>query len=70
VTPDQEPLLRAILNRIHDDVPREEWFEERDVPRYKIDLLINWLVERGYVTMEAPLEGRFGLTDDGHRRVE
>lgn len=70
VTPDQEPLLRAILRRIEKEVPRADWFDETDVPRYEVDLLVNWLVERGYVTVEAPLEGRFDLTEDGRRMVE
>ena len=67
VTPDREPLLRAILARVREEVPREEWFEEADVPRHEIDALLNWLVEQGYLTLEAPLEGRFALTDEGRR---
>ena len=67
VTPDHEPLLRAILERVREEVPRAEWFEDGTVPRHEVDALLNWLVEQGYVTLEAPLEGTFGLTDEGRR---
>lgn len=67
VTPDREPLLRTILQRVREEIPREEWFEDADVPRHEIDALLNWLVERGYLTLEAPLEGQFELTEEGRR---
>jgi len=67
VTPDREPLLRAILSRVREEVPREEWFDDADVPRHEVDALLNWLVEHGYLTLEAPLDGRFELTEEGHQ---
>lgn len=67
VTPDQEPLLRTILGRVRDEVPRSDWFEDADVPRHEVDELVNWLVEQGYLTLDAPLEGRFALTEEGRR---
>jgi ATP-dependent DNA helicase RecQ len=70
VTPDQEPLLRAILERVRDGVPRRDWFEDADVARHEVDGLVNWLVERDYLTLDAPLEGRFALTDEGRRMAE
>ena len=70
VTPDQEPLLRTILGRVRDELPRRDWFEHADVPRHEVDGLVNWLVERGYLTLEAPLEGRFALTEEGRRMAD
>jgi len=70
VTPDKEPLLRAILQRVRDEVPRREWFRQTNVPPHEVDGLTNWLVEQGYLTLEAPLEGQFALTEEGRRMAE
>ncbi|PQJ34192.1 helicase [Salinibacter sp. 10B] len=70
VTPEDESVLRAIVQRIGDAVPREEWFDEAPVPRHRVDALVNWLVERGWVTMDDPLDGTFSLTDDGRAWVD
>ncbi len=70
VTPEDESVLRTILQRVDDAVPRDEWFDDAPVPRHREDALINWLVERGWLTMENPLEGTFALTDEGRAWVE
>jgi ATP-dependent DNA helicase RecQ len=70
VTPDDESVLRVILQRVHDAVPRDDWFEEAPAPRHRVDALVNWLVERGWMQMENPLEGTFSLTDEGESWIE
>jgi hypothetical protein len=46
-------------------VPRGDWFAQSEVPRHELDVLVNWLVQRGYIRMADPLNGRFVLTEDG-----
>ncbi len=70
VTPDTEPVLRAILERVRTDVPRDEWFEADEVPRPKVEALLNWLVERGYLEMDSPLDGTFQLTSQGREQLD
>ena len=66
VTGADEAVLRTLLQCIANDVPRADWFDAAPpVPRHRIDALLRWLVEEGYVRLAAPLEGRFALTDIG-----
>ena len=69
VTAAQEEQLRRILEQVQDDVPRGDWFEQREVPRHEVDVLVNWLVQRGYIRMSDPLNGRFVLTDAGRAQM-
>lgn len=62
VTPDEESLLRDILDQVHSSVPRDDWFDDSPVPAYRIDELVHWLVTEGYLTLDRPLEGKFRLT--------
>lgn len=70
ITPEEEPVLRAILQRIAQARPRGDWFEKGTHPRDEIDAYVNWLVDQGYVTMEAPLDGEFALTEKGRTMIE
>ena len=70
VTPDEEPILRHILQQVAAGVPRGQWFEEPPVPPHRIDALVQWLVTEGCLTLEAPLRGVFRVTDEGRRWVE
>jgi ATP-dependent DNA helicase RecQ len=63
VTPDDEPVLRHILEQVNDSVPRREWFDESPAPPHRIDELVDWLVEEGYLTVETPLDGEVQLTE-------
>jgi ATP-dependent DNA helicase RecQ len=63
VTPDEEPVLRDILERVSDSVPREEWFEASPAPPHRVEELVRWLVTEGYLTLEEPLKGTFRLTE-------
>jgi ATP-dependent DNA helicase RecQ len=65
VTPDDEPVLRTILQRMAAGTPRRDWFDDPPVPRHRIEALVNWLAAEEYVTMEAPLDGRYALTEKG-----
>jgi len=63
VTPDDEPLLRHILEQVEASVPREAWFDQSPAPPHRIDELVSWLVAEGYLTLDQPLEGSFRLTE-------
>ncbi len=63
VTPDDEPVLRHILEQVNASVPRGEWFDEPPAPPHRIEELVDWLVTEGYLTVEEPLEGDVRLTE-------
>jgi len=63
VTPDDEPVLRHILEQVNASVPRGEWFDEPPAPPHRIEELVDWLVTKGYLTVEEPLEGDVRLTE-------
>jgi ATP-dependent DNA helicase RecQ len=69
VTPDEEPVLRHILGQAAEETPREQWFDDPPVPPPRIDELVRWLIDEGYLTLEAPLNGTFRLTEKGKRWV-
>ena len=62
ITPEDEPVLRRILAQIQDDAPREAWAEALPAPAHRVDALLQWLLDRGYVTPDDPLAGTFTLT--------
>ncbi|PSQ80610.1 MAG: RecQ family ATP-dependent DNA helicase, partial [Bacteroidetes bacterium QS_8_68_15] len=70
VTPSDEPALRQILRAVQGGCPREAWFaesEEEAPPAPRRDALSTWLVRKGYLRLDDPLEERFALTDRGER---
>jgi ATP-dependent DNA helicase RecQ len=70
VTPDDEPVLRTILRGVAAGTPRRDWFDDPPAPRHRIDALINWLAAEEYVTLEAPLDGRYALTKKGEDMLD
>jgi ATP-dependent DNA helicase RecQ len=69
ITPDDEPVLRQILERVREGKARAEWFDDPPGPAHHIDALADWLVANGYLEAEAPLEGRFALTDAARKHL-
>jgi len=69
VTPDDEPMLRFILQEVEAGVPRSDWFEEAPAPRHRIDALVDWLAEEGYLVIKSPLKGTFSLTERGQQMI-
>lgn len=69
VTPDDESLLRQILRSAAEEEPRSEWFDEQPAPRHKVDALVNWLVEKGSLSVEDPVEGIYALTEEGRAHL-
>jgi ATP-dependent DNA helicase RecQ len=70
VTPEDEPTLRAILQGIHDAAPRSEWIDDGSRPRYRVEQLVAWLVEQGYVETEDPLAGTYTVTEKAERFLD
>lgn len=81
ITPDDETTLRAILRGVAADRPRDDWFaagEENDgteesdgVPRtYRVDALVDWLIDRGYLRLDDPLQGTLDVTDKARPFLE
>jgi ATP-dependent DNA helicase RecQ len=69
VTPDDEPVLRTILQRVKAGAPRDDWFEDAPEPRHRIDALVNWLVTEDYLTLDTPLDGTYALTERGNDMI-
>ena len=65
VTPDDEPLMRRIMRSVAEETPRDEWHDGQAAPDYRVEALIDWLVQKEYLRLEDPLEEVFGLTDRG-----
>jgi len=66
VTPEDEPVMREILRQVERAVPRAQWFDEAPAPEHQLDGLVDWLVQEGYLHVEAPLEQTFSLTQKAH----
>lgn len=70
VTPDDEELLRAILEGVAGERPREDWFDgaeardgHADPTSYRVDALIDWLIDREYLRLRDPLQGTLDVTE-------
>ena len=62
VTPDDEPTLRKILTNICKAVPREQWEVEREATHYRIEGLVEWLVQEEYLLVRDPFDEDYTLT--------
>jgi ATP-dependent DNA helicase RecQ len=65
VTPDDEPLLRQILECVDAATPRDAWFDDPPRADYRIDQLVDWLVDRGHLRLDDPLDGTYVVTEKG-----
>ncbi len=63
ITSADEPVLQRILQALHAGRPRSEWHDVADRPRYRVEQLLAWLVEHGYVESDDPLAGSYSVTD-------
>lgn len=70
ITPDDEPLMRHVLRQIDAAVPRADWFADRAVADHRIDGLIDWLVQEGFLRVEDPLAEVFALTEKAATLIE
>lgn len=68
--PADKPIVQQILSNIRSRKPRADWFGARVAPSYRIDGLLNWLIQEGYVVQPQPLEDRFELTEKGGRALK
>jgi len=73
ITPDDEADLRRILRGVARDRPAAEWFASGDADPagsddgtrrgYRLDALIDWLIDRGYLRRPDPLKGTLEVTE-------
>ena len=66
VTPEDEHLLRQILSQVDRGAASDRWFDE-PVPAQRVRALVDFLLREDYLQVEAPLEGRFSLTEKAHQ---
>jgi ATP-dependent DNA helicase RecQ len=63
LTAEDERVVHHLLHQISAKRPRGEWFAEGAPPRYRIDRLINWMINEGYLRQMRPLGNAFELTE-------
>ncbi|MDX1547007.1 MAG: RecQ family zinc-binding domain-containing protein, partial [Rhodothermales bacterium] len=69
VTPDDEPLMRHLLQQIDRGVPRGAWFDDPP-PAHRLDGLLDWLVQERFLEVEALPEARYRATDKARTLME
>ncbi len=71
VTPEDEPVLRRILDHAARGDDRADWLaREGGIPPHRVDGLADWLIHEGYLRIANVLAGTFALTEKGERFVE
>ena len=55
-------IVQRLLRQIADGKPRREWLEGMHTPSYRIDQLLGWLINEGYLQQTHPPGGAFELT--------
>jgi len=65
ILPEDEPVLRHLLDAVREGQPRARWLERAPVPDHRLDGLLDWLVREGYLQAPDPLGERFLLTEKG-----
>ncbi len=56
------PIVRQLLRHIAEGKPRREWLEGTRTPAYRIDQLIGWLMNEGYLAPSRSLGSALELT--------
>ena len=69
ITPDDEQLLRHVLDRVGEGASRNEWFETSP-PAPRVQAMVDWLLTEDFLRVERPLEGTFRLTEKAVRWSE
>ncbi len=55
-------IVQRLLQQIADGNPRGEWLEDMRTPAYRIDQLLGWLINEGYLRQPRPPGGTLELT--------
>lgn len=55
-------IVQRLLRQIADGKPRGEWLEGMRTPVYRVDQLLGWLINEGYLRQLRPPGGAFELT--------
>jgi ATP-dependent DNA helicase RecQ len=67
VTPEDEPLLRRLLEHVARGEARAAWLAGEGLPPHRRDGLADWLVHEGLLRVEDPLTDTLALTPKGLR---
>jgi ATP-dependent DNA helicase RecQ len=70
ITPKDEPIMRQILYQIQRGVPRDQWFGASTPAAHHVDGLVDWLVQEGFLDVEAPLEEIYAVTEKAFSLME
>jgi ATP-dependent DNA helicase RecQ len=60
--PEDEPIAHHILRQVAAKRPRSAWFDKEPAPLYRIDGLVNWLLQEGLLRQTRPLTADFEVT--------
>ncbi len=55
-------IVQRLLRQIADGKPRGEWLQDMRTPAYRIDQLLGWLINEGYLRQPRPPGGPLELT--------
>ena len=69
VTPEDETVLRRILDHAARGDDRADWLAGETLPPHRVDGLADWLVHEGYLRIADVLAGTFALTEKGERFI-
>lgn len=65
IQPEDEPLLRNILQQIEGGASGREWMGLEGIPDDRIDYLVAYLFQEAYISVRHPLEEAFVLEEKG-----
>lgn len=60
-----EPILHGILSGVAEGRPRTEWTRDAGIAAYRLDRLLAWLMQEGYLASSGPLRTDVTLTSKG-----
>lgn len=70
LTPDDEPVVRHILDAVQNQIPRSKWLIPEETLPSRLDDLIGYLVQESFINLRNPLEDEFSLAEKGYQFLQ
>ena len=68
-TSTHQSIARGLLQDIAQSLPRERWLDDGQIPAYRIDQILNWLIREGYLVQSRPVGNAFELTPKARKML-
>lgn len=62
ILPEDEPLLRQIIQLVEKQIPRDDWAATLRIPQDQVDAFTDWLLHEEWLLWDDPIRNRFTLT--------